>query len=114
MLRRSAEVTFCLEKRDRPHERGLCPALRSFVLPGGCRIDAELHLARTICRRAERRVVALSRTAEVPGEAVRYLNRLGDALFVWGRWANHSLGAAEVLWQPNLAASGRGAPGEET
>ena len=89
------------------------PALRSFLLPGGCRIDAELHLARTVCRRAERRVVALSRLGEVPGEAIRYLNRLGDALFVWGRWANHSLGVAEVLWQPNLAASGS-APGEET
>jgi cob(I)alamin adenosyltransferase len=107
-----AEVVRLEEEMDRLNAD--LPPLRSFVLPGGCRIDAELHLARTICRRAERRVVALSRTAEVPGEAVRYLNRLGDALFVWGRWANHSLGAAEVLWQPNLAASGGGLPGEET
>jgi cob(I)alamin adenosyltransferase len=83
------------------------PALRSFVLPGGCRINAELHLCRTVCRRAERACAALSRGEPVPGEALRYLNRLGDALFVWSRWASHALGAAETLWEPNRAASGR-------
>src|SRR5215831_6688813 len=81
------------------------PALRSFVLPGGTRINAELHTARTICRRAERVVVALGRKEEVPSEAVRYLNRLSDALFVWSRWASHALGIPEVLWKPNEAAS---------
>ncbi len=80
--------------------------LRSFVLPGGTRINAELHAARTICRRAERLLTGLARREEVPGEAIRYLNRLSDALFVWSRWANHVLGAAEVLWEPNQAASG--------
>jgi len=84
------------------------PALRSFVLPGGTRINAELHLARTVCRRAERRVVALAHREEVPAEAVRYLNRLSDALFVWSRWVNHAVGVAEVLWDPNESASGRG------
>jgi cob(I)alamin adenosyltransferase len=83
------------------------PALRSFVLPGGCRVDAELHICRTVCRRAERRAVTLARTAAVPPEAVRYLNRLGDALFVWGRWANLATGAKETLWEPNQSASGR-------
>jgi cob(I)alamin adenosyltransferase len=82
-------------------------ALRSFVLPGGTRLNAELHLCRTICRRAERIAVALSRVEEVPAEAVTYLNRLSDAFFVWSRWANHKLGVAEVLWAPNEAASGR-------
>ena len=80
--------------------------LRSFILPGGGRLNAELHLCRTICRRAERAAVALSRGEEVPPEALRYLNRLGDALFVWSRWASHALGEPETLWDPNLGASG--------
>lgn len=83
------------------------PALRSFVLPGGTRLNAELHVARTICRRAERLLVGLARREPVPPEAVRYLNRLSDALFVWSRWANHVLGVAEVLWEPNEASSGK-------
>ena len=77
------------------------PGLRSFVLAGGSRLDAELHICRTVCRRAERLVVALSRGETVPPEAVRYLNRLSDALFVWARWAAHVTGAAETLWDPN-------------
>jgi len=77
------------------------PGLRSFVLAGGSRLDAELHICRTVCRRAERLVVALSRQEAVPPEAVRYLNRLSDALFVWARWAAHVTGAAETLWNPN-------------
>ncbi|HBY64514.1 MAG TPA: cob(I)yrinic acid a,c-diamide adenosyltransferase [Solibacterales bacterium] len=89
---------------DRMNEE--LPPLKSFVLPGGSRINAELHLCRTVCRRAERLAVALSREEEVPMEAVRYLNRLSDALFVWSRWVNVQLGAQEVLWQPNAAASG--------
>lgn len=80
--------------------------LRSFVLPGGIRINAELHVARTVCRRAERMVVALARREPVPPETVRYLNRLSDALFVWSRWVNRVLGEPEVLWEPNAAASG--------
>jgi len=92
------------------------PALRSFVLPGASRLDAELHACRTVCRRAERRLVALSRKEAVPPEAIRYLNRLSDALFVWGRWSNLTLGAPESLWDPNEAASaspGRGGDGPE-
>jgi cob(I)alamin adenosyltransferase len=83
------------------------PPLRSFVLPGGTEINARLHLARTVCRRAERLTVALSRQESVSGEAVQYLNRLSDALFVWSRWVNHKLGAGEVLWSPNEASSGK-------
>jgi len=81
--------------------------LRSFVLPGGSRLNADLHIARTVCRRAERVVISAQRDEAIPPEAVRYLNRLGDALFVWSRWANHVLGATEVLWRPNEAASGQ-------
>ena len=83
------------------------PALRSFVLPGGSRLNTELHACRTICRRAERIAVALAREEEIPAEAIQYLNRLSDAFFVWSRWANHVLGVAEVLWEPNQAASGK-------
>ncbi len=83
------------------------PPLRSFVLPGGTRLNAELHVARTVCRRAERLLVALARREQVPPETIRYLNRLSDALFVWSRWANHVLGVAEVLWEPNEAASAK-------
>jgi len=81
------------------------PPLRSFVLPGGCRANVELHICRTVCRRAERICVSLAREEEVPAEAIRYLNRLSDAFFVWSRWVSHQIGAPEVLWEPNLAAS---------
>jgi cob(I)alamin adenosyltransferase len=83
------------------------PALRSFVLAGGSRLEAELQIGRTVCRRAERACVRLGRAEDIPAEAVRYLNRLGDALFVWGRWANVLSEATETLWEPNEAASGR-------
>jgi cob(I)alamin adenosyltransferase len=82
------------------------PPLRSFVLPGGSRLNAELHICRTVCRRAERICVALAREENIPAEAVRYLNRLSDALFVWSRWASHVTGAAETLWEPNRSSSG--------
>ena len=79
--------------------------LRSFVLPGGCRVNAELHISRTVCRRAERLACELAETESVPEEAIRYLNRLSDALFVWSRAASRDLGADEVLWQPNAAGA---------
>ncbi len=84
--------------------------LRSFVLPGGTRIDAELHVCRTVCRRAERLLVALGKEQDVPKEALQYLNRLSDAFFVWSRWVNHVLGASETLWEPNAATSGKANP----
>jgi cob(I)alamin adenosyltransferase len=89
---------------DRMNE-DLAP-LRSFVLPGGTRLNTELHACRTICRRAERLAVTLAREEPIPPESVQYLNRLSDALFVWSRWVNHVLGVPEVLWEPNQAASG--------
>ena len=72
------------------------PELRSFVLPGGGSLGSYLHLCRTVCRRAERLTVALSRRDAVPGEAVEYLNRLSDALFVFARHAARITGAAEI------------------
>lgn len=80
-------------------------ALRSFVLPGGTRLNADLHVCRTVCRRAERAAVALARETAVDPLAIAYLNRLSDAFFVWSRWASHLAGAEEWLWDPNRAAS---------
>ena len=100
-----AEITQLEKEIDRMNE--VLPELRSFVLPGGCRLNAELHVCRTVCRRAERYSVALSRGEEIDPDIVRYLNRLSDALFVWSRWASHTLGVPEILWEPNRAASGR-------
>ena len=96
-----------LEREIDAMNESLTP-LRSFVLPGGCRLNAELHVCRTVCRRAERICVALAERVESsPDPAiVRYLNRLSDALFVWSRWATQTLGAEETLWEPNKAASG--------
>lgn len=82
------------------------PKLRSFVLPGACRLDAEIHIARTICRRAERALAALMDQEAVDEASLRYLNRLSDALFVWGRWACAKVGRPETLWAPNEATSG--------
>lgn len=94
-------------EREIDASNGELPALRSFVLPGGSRADAELHACRTVCRRAERLLVSLARRETVSAEAVQYLNRLSDALFVWSRWVNRVMSVDETLWQPNQAASGR-------
>jgi cob(I)alamin adenosyltransferase len=83
------------------------PSLRSFVLPGGTEINSILHVCRTVCRRAERLCVTLAREESAPAWSIQYLNRLSDAFFVWSRWANVQLGAPEILWKPNEAASGR-------
>lgn len=73
--------------------------LANFIHPGGAPAGADLHFARTICRRAERLAVALFDGGEgLPEEALRYLNRLSDALFVWSRWINDALGFPEHLW----------------
>ncbi|HET8656156.1 MAG TPA: cob(I)yrinic acid a,c-diamide adenosyltransferase [Longimicrobiaceae bacterium] len=77
------------------------PPLRVFILPGGTEAAARLHLARTVCRRAERRVVSLARVAHVDPDAVRYLNRLSDLLFTLARLANHRAGEEDVKWEPN-------------
>ena len=75
--------------------------LDSFVLPGGSPAAAHLHLARTVARRAERLVCALAAAEPVNPEAIKYLNRLSDHLFVLGRRVNDN-GTRDVLWQPGL------------
>ena len=78
------------------------PALKDFILPGGTRAAALAHVARTVCRRAERRVITLAKSEVVPALACPYLNRLSDLLFVASRVLNRVAGAAggDVLWQP--------------
>jgi cob(I)alamin adenosyltransferase len=75
------------------------PALKEFILPGGTRAAAAAHLARAICRRAERSVVTLGRGASVSGESLKYLNRLSDLLFVAGRVLNRHAGQGDVQWR---------------
>jgi cob(I)alamin adenosyltransferase len=86
-----------LEQAIDQAESELAP-LKTFVLPGGCRAAAYLHLARTVCRRAERCLVALASEEAIRPEALRYLNRLSDALFVFARLANHRAQIADVPW----------------
>ena len=80
------------------------PPLRQFILPGGSPLAAALHLARAVCRRAERRVVALHRREPVEAEVLVYLNRLSDFLFVAARAANQRAGVEEQPWTPGPAA----------
>lgn len=77
--------------------------LKSFVLPGGTELSARLHVARTICRRAERRAAALAETTPVNPVALAYLNRLSDLLFILARRANARAGSAEPLWRPGTS-----------
>ncbi|MFN9432760.1 MAG: cob(I)yrinic acid a,c-diamide adenosyltransferase [Acidobacteriota bacterium] len=98
------QETIAQLERDIDQYNSALPPLRSFVLPGGSRLCAELHVCRTICRRAERELVPLSHEEEVPRDALLYLNRLSDAFFVWSRWVNQALGVPEALWQPNKGA----------
>jgi len=77
------------------------PPLRHFILPGGTALGADLHHARAVCRRAERRTVALHRREPVDAALLTFLNRLSDFLFVAARVANHRAGAAEITWDPH-------------
>jgi cob(I)alamin adenosyltransferase len=95
---REAHITRLEDEMDRLNED--LPDLTSFVLPGGGAVSAHCHLARTVWRRAERLVVALAKDEDVGELAVKYLNRLSDALFVFGRYAAAKEGASEPLWEP--------------
>ena len=89
------------------------PPIKNFVLPGGTPAAATLHTARTTCRRAERLVVQASASTPVNKEAMAYLNRLSDLLFVLARWANRQAGVREDVWKPDGAATQDGADGEQ-
>jgi cob(I)alamin adenosyltransferase len=90
-----------LEQRIDQFEAGLEP-LRTFILPGGTREASCLHLARCVCRRAERELVTLAAQEPVRGEVLRYVNRVSDLLFVLAREANRHAGVADVPWKPRL------------
>jgi cob(I)alamin adenosyltransferase len=99
---RCALSTTHVEQLDRHIEalREALPPLREFVLPAGTRAAAACHLARTICRRAERSLVELGRHETVSARGIQYLNRLSDLLFLAARTVNAEAGAVETLWQP--------------
>ena len=87
------ELELAIDACDRELE-----PLKAFILPGGAPKAAALHVARTVCRRAERRVIHLQREVEIPQIVVVYLNRLSDLLFTLARLANARAGAGEVTW----------------
>jgi cob(I)alamin adenosyltransferase len=80
--------------------------LANFIHPGGAYAGAFLHQARTVCRRAERLLIALRDHEGISPDVVRYVNRLSDALFVWSRWINHALDQPEHLWNAKTAPPG--------
>ena len=94
------EVT-ALERLIDECQKDLAP-LKSFVLPGGGRVGGFLHQARTVCRRAERLILALSRVEPIGDGPLMYVNRLSDALFVLSRWVGRHLGETEYLWARGL------------
>lgn len=104
----AAEVT-ALERLMDECQQSLEP-LRSFTLPGGGRINAFLHLARTVCRRAEREILRLSRTEPVNPWLLAYVNRLSDTFFVLGRWVGKHMGEKEYLWERGLQSRARSRP----
>lgn len=76
------------------------PPLKHFILPGGHSAAAALHLARTICRRAERQTIEAAEHEDISAEAIRYLNRLSDFFFVLARWVNQAAGVRDTEWIP--------------
>lgn len=75
------------------------PKVNAFVLPGGCMLAARTHVARAVCRRAERRIIALSSLEYVDPMLIRYVNRLSDYLFILARYFNHEAGVEEIIWR---------------
>lgn len=96
----------CLEDSCKSLERWIdsldaaTPKIRAFVLPGGSPVAAQTHVARTVCRRAERRIVELSQTENVDPMVIRYFNRLSDYLFILARYFNFTEGIDEIIWTP--------------
>jgi cob(I)alamin adenosyltransferase len=101
----SADVK-ALEKLMDECQKDLAP-LRSFVLPGGGRVSGSLHMARTICRRAEISILRLSREEDIGPYPLAYVNRLSDLLFVLARWIGHQRGEEEFLWERGLRNQSR-------
>ncbi len=106
MFRVSEQEVKGLERLIDSCQKDLEP-LNSFILPGGGKVGGFLHQARTVCRRAERDILRLSREEEVSPWPLTYVNRLSDLLFVLSRWVSHKLGEPEYLWERGLRSSER-------
>lgn len=91
------ETAFLEQEVDRMMQ--LLPERQGFVLPGGTQVAAQAHVARTVCRRAERRIAALAETCEVGEDIIQYVNRLSDYLFVLAKIINFNSNQAEIIWQ---------------
>lgn len=98
----SAKDVIRLEKLIDRCQKDLQP-LKEFILPGGGKVSGFLHQARTVCRRAERLCVALSKTEPVDPAIIKFVNRLSDALFVLARWVAKTQGELEFLWERDVA-----------
>lgn len=77
------------------------PRIKAFVLPGGCMLAAKAHVARTVCRRAERRIISLANKEYVDPALISYVNRLSDYLFILARYFNFTAGVEEIIWRKN-------------
>jgi cob(I)alamin adenosyltransferase len=106
MYRVSDEEIGRIEKTIDECQEDLEP-LMSFILPGGGRVGAYLHQCRTVCRRAEREILRLSRTEDINDRVIKYINRLSDLFFVLSRWIAKQTGEQEYLWQRGLAEKGK-------
>ena len=106
MFRVGAEQVTALERLMDECQKELTP-LKSFILPGGGPVGGFLHQARTVCRRAERRVLELSRVEPLGEWPLRYVNRLSDTFFVLGRWVAKHMGEREYLWERALQGDSR-------
>jgi cob(I)alamin adenosyltransferase len=97
------DVKWVVDVSDKRNE--VIPTLTSFILPGGNSLIAFIHQSRAVCRRAERLIISLAKEEEVEASVIKYINRLSDALFVFGRWVNINLGENEILWEPGKAVN---------
>lgn len=109
MFRVGPEQVAALETLIDECQKDLKP-LASFVLPGGGRVGGFLHLARTVCRRAERTILRLGREEQIGDQVLPYVNRLSDLLFVLSRWIAKHSGQAEHLWERGLRSARRASP----
>jgi len=92
------EVAYLEESMDSQNEQ--LPALKNFILPGGCELAAQLHLARCVCRRAERELLFLHRSEPIRDVSRKFLNRLSDWIFLASRTANRLAGVKDIIWTP--------------
>jgi cob(I)alamin adenosyltransferase len=95
-----SDIELLEQEMDRMNDE--LPELRNFVLPGGSQVSAFCHVARTVCRRAERRIVELAEKSETDTNLIKFINRLSDYLFVLSRKVNLDLKAPEILWSPEV------------